>query len=398
MDVLTLLQGLAYLLALGLFLATLPGTLELALLTFPALLPGRRPPPPPAGDGPRLAVVIPAHNEAAGLPETVRSLLGCHHPLPPADLHVIADNCTDETAAVARSFGCSVLERHDEERRGKGYALHFAFQRLLAEGDYDAFIVVDADTSVEQNFLDAFRGLFAAGGAAGQAAYRVKNAQANLRTRLMNIAFLAFNYLRPLARERLGLSVGILGNGFALSRDTLARVPYDSFSIVEDLEYHPRLIRAGVRVRFLPHTAVWSDMPETGREAATQRERWEGGRFRMLREQVPSLLRDALFTPDPRLLEPALELLLLPLSYHVLLLVLLAFVGTGWLAGYAGAALALVVLHVLIAMWLGGAGWRDWQALFSAPFYLVWKLMNLSRILQAARKGARWKRTARKRP
>ena len=392
-----MLQGVLFLIALALFLATLPGTVELALLTFPAFLPGRRPPPAPdAAAAPRLAVVIPAHNDAAGLPETVRSLLGCHHPLPPEDLHVVADNCTDDTAAVARSFGCSVLERRDEVRRGKGYALHYAFEHLLARDDYDAFIVVDADTSVEQNFLDAFRALFAGGARAGQAAYRVKNAQANLRTRLMNIAFLAFNYLRPLARERLGLSVGILGNGFALHRDTLARVPYDSFSIVEDLEYHPRLIRAGVRVRFLPHTAVWSDMPETGREAATQRERWEGGRFRMIREQVPGLLRDALFGPQPRLLEPALELLLLPLTYHVLLLVALLFVAGGWLPAYAGAALGLVVVHVLAAMWLGGAGWRDWQALLSAPFYMLWKLMNFSRILRAARRGVAWKRTSRK--
>ncbi|MGF1548341.1 MAG: glycosyltransferase family 2 protein [Thiotrichales bacterium] len=384
-----------FLLAIALTLATLPGTLELLLLTLPTWFGSGNQATARRGSGPsRLAIVIPAHNEEAGLPLTVTSLLACDDPLPASDLVVIADNCSDATAEVARKHGCTVLERADSERRGKGYALDFAF-KFLADKGYDGYVIVDADTSVEPNFLSAFRALFARGGDAGQCVYRVGNAAVNVRTRLMNIAFLAFNYLRPLARHRLGLSAGILGNGFALSARTVHEVPYDSFSIVEDLEYHTRLIRAGKRVEFLVETAVWSDMPATSGDAKSQRERWEGGRFRMIVEQVPALLREIVHQRRFGLIEPLFELLLLPLAYHVLMVVGLLLVARGPFAPYAWFALVLIIAHIVTAMLVGKAGREDWKALFSAPFYVFWKLVNLTGILKTAGRGASWKRTSR---
>ncbi len=383
------------LLAIALTLATLPGTLELLLLTLPTWFGSsgsagaRR-----GASTARLAVVIPAHNEETGLPLTVASLLACDDPPPTADLVVIADNCTDATARVARELGCYVLERSDRERRGKGYALDFAFKYLSDKG-YDGYVIVDADTSVERNFLNAFRALFTRGGDAAQCIYRVGNASVNLRTRLMNIAFLAFNYLRPLARHRLGLSAGILGNGFALSATTVREVPYDSFSIVEDLEYHTRLIRAGKRVEFLPETAVWSDMPATSGDAQSQRERWEGGRFRMIVDQVPVLAREIFNQRRLGLIEPLFELLLLPLAYHVLLVVALLLVARGAFAPYAWFAIGMVVAHIVTAMIVGKAGRDDWKALISAPFYVFWKVIKLGGILKTAGRGASWKRTSR---
>jgi cellulose synthase/poly-beta-1,6-N-acetylglucosamine synthase-like glycosyltransferase len=386
-------DGILWGIGLILFLITLPGTLELVLLTFPGLAGIRR---RSAADGEaiRLTVVIPAHNEETGLPITLKSLLSCDHPLPASDLHVIADNCTDKTADIAREFGCTVLERHDTSQRGKGYALNWAFQQVQQK-DYDAIVIVDADTRVDTNFLDAYRNLFANGADAGQAAYRVGNPEANFRTRLMHIAFLAFNFLRPVSRQNLGFSAGILGNGFALSMATVKAIPYDSFSIVEDLEYHTRLVRAGKKVEFLPDTSVWSDMPETSEAAQTQRERWEGGRLRMTAEQTPKLLAGVL-SGRLRLLEPLLELLLLPLSYHLLLLLLLVFMGMGgFFTWYAVAALVLVVLHVIIAMIVGKASTEDWKALLSAPFYILWKIANIAGIVKTAGKGADWNRTSR---
>ena len=387
-------SGLLFVIGLALFLLTLPGTIELLLLTAAGLLPRAKLPAVAADKPLRLAVVTPAHNEEQGLPVTIDSLLACDNPLPAGDLFVIADNCDDNTAEVARELGCSVLERQDKTQRGKGYALNFAFNELLQK-DYDAFVIVDADTRVQSNFLDSFRQLFAAGGDAGQCAYLVGNAEVSFRARLMHIAFLAFNYLRPLSRHNLGLSAGILGNGFALSRTCLREIPYDSFSIVEDLEYHTRLVRAGKRVRFLAHTTVWSDMPATGEEAQSQRERWEGGRFRVILDHAPRLFGDILRHGRLRLVEPLLELLLLPLTYHVLLLLILIFISTGWLTVYAVGALLLIFLHVVVAMLRGRASLDDWKALASAPFYMLWKLVNLGSILKAAGKGTDWKRTSR---
>ncbi len=384
-------------LAFILLLATLPGTLELLLLTLPAWLGGRREPhtqSPSALMQVRLAVVIPAHNEERGLPVTVRSLLAAELAPDPADLHVVADNCVDGTAAVARELGCTVLERRDEVKRGKGYALNYAFEYLDDKG-YDAYLIVDADTTVNTGFFRAFRQLFAGGGSAGQCVYRVGNATVNRRTRLMNIAFLAFNYLRPLSRHRLGLSVGILGNGFGLSAETVRAVPYNSFSIVEDLEYHTRLIRAGKRVEFVEEVTVWSDMPATAEDAKSQRERWEGGRFRMIAEQVPALLRDVVLQRRMGLVEPLFELLLLPLAFHALLVLALLAVARGAVAAYALFAMAVIVLHVVTAMRVGRADAEDWRALLTAPFYVLWKLVNLGGILKTAGRGAAWRRTNR---
>lgn len=127
-----------------------------------------------------------------------------------------------------------MLVRNDLEVRGKGFALEFAFGILLDEG-FDAMVVVDADTTVEPGFLATIEGCLAQGADAVQCRYSVLNPEASMRTRLMNVALLAFNVLRPRGRERLGLSVGILGNGFALTSDTLRTVPYHTHSVVEDL-------------------------------------------------------------------------------------------------------------------------------------------------------------------
>jgi cellulose synthase/poly-beta-1,6-N-acetylglucosamine synthase-like glycosyltransferase len=336
---------------------------------------------------------MPAHDEAAGIGACVAGLLRCERGPHRVDVVVVADNCTDQTARLAVEAGARVVERRDESRRGKGYALAHAFAQLLPEG-HDAYIVVDADTRVEPHFLLAMADALGTGAAAVQCSYRVDNAEASLRTRLMAIAWLAFNDLRPRGREFWGVSVGLLGNGFGLARETLADLPFDAGSIAEDLEYHIRLVRAGKRVRFCSGTTVWSAMPTGGSAAAGQRVRWEGGRFRMIAEQGPALAREIL-AGRRRLWEPLFELLLLPLAFHVLLLVLAAVPPWGPGRGYALAGLAVVAWHVGTALWLGRAGWRDLAALAAAPVYILWKLTLGGKLLAFARRNAPWVRTER---
>lgn len=391
-------------------LLSLPGTVELALLTLGGILPCRPPGPPalphskgregdsvpptgPLSEAVRIAVVVPAHNEEAGIRACVQGLLACDPGAGAFAVVVVADNCTDATAAQATAAGAQVLVRTDSQRRGKGYALDYAFRQLLPQG-FDAVLVVDADTRVEPSLITEFQRLFAAGADAVQCRYQVDNPQASLRARLMHVAWLAFNVLRPRGRERWGLSVGLLGNGFGLTRETLAVVPYEAASVTEDLEYHLRLVRAGRRVRFADAATVWSPAPTGGRAAASQRARWEGGRFRMIRELAPPLAREAVLG-QPRLLEPLLELLLLPLAYHVFLLLAALALPLAWSRAYALAGLALVVLHVAAAIVVGRGGWRDLLALAAAPFYMLWKLTLVKALTRSARRDAEWVRTER---
>jgi len=381
-----------------LILISLPGTLELALLTFSGILPARK--NSHARDTPlvpirKLAVVIPAHDESLNIANSVRSLFLCTRPLSlyGFEIVVVADNCTDDTATVAKRSGARVIERTDQSRRGKGYALQYGFDQLLSEG-FDAVLVIDADTVVEPNLLVEVIGVLESGAAGAQTRYGVLNPEASIRTRLMNAALMAFNVLRPRGRDRLGLSAGILGNGFALMATTLAAVPYDAHSVVEDLEYSLRIVRSGRKIAFADSTTVRGMMPSTGPGVETQRARWEGGRFRMIAQNVPGLAREVM---DGRLtlIEPLLELLLLPLAFHALLLLAALAIPYAPARIYAFIAFVLLAFHICAAIVVGGGGWRDFSALLAAPFYTLWKLKMVAKILKSAASNTPWVRTNR---
>jgi cellulose synthase/poly-beta-1,6-N-acetylglucosamine synthase-like glycosyltransferase len=368
--------------------------MELALVTFAGILPSSDRPAKRSARIAKLAVVIPAHDEAGTIMRCVRSIAAC---VAPGSLEiqtvVVADNCTDATADSARACGARVLERSDPARRGKGFALKFAFQILTDEG-FDAVMVVDADSIVDSNFLLESVQLLRAGADGVQARYLVLNSAASPRARLMNVALMAFNVLRARGRDRLGLSVGISGNGFGLSRTTLEAVPYETRSLVEDLDYHLRLVEGGRRIVFADRTGVRAEVPNGRRAASTQRARWEGGRLRAAIQNLPRLATGAI-SGKPHLIEPALELLLMPLAFHVSILGLIALMPFGLARIYACLALALVALHVAAGIIVGGGDWSDFTALLGAPFYVVWKLATLPKTIQSARSTAPWIRTER---
>jgi len=170
------------LLDLLLWLLGIPALLAAGYLLGATLLSRRLPVPGATSAERRFRIIVPAHNESAGIAETVRSLLGIDYPADHFDVLVVADNCSDDTAARAREAGAQVLERTDTERRGKGYALHHAFERLPK--DVDAVVVVDADTLVSPNLLRAFAARRELGAAAIQADYAVRNVDASWRNPL----------------------------------------------------------------------------------------------------------------------------------------------------------------------------------------------------------------------
>jgi cellulose synthase/poly-beta-1,6-N-acetylglucosamine synthase-like glycosyltransferase len=392
----------------SLILITLPGNIELALLTFAALLPGNRSEAERDADEDqtraanlerrqirRLAIVIPAHNEAAMITRCVQSLTQCERPSTAIEtsIVVVADNCSDATAELASKSGARVIERRDLVRRGKGFVLEFAFERLLEEG-FDAVLVIDADSVVETNLLKEVVRLLNCGADGVQVRYLPLNSDNAPRTRLRNVALSAFNVLRPLGRSRLGLSCGIMGNGFALRRATLELVPYSAYSIVEDVEYHTRLVQAGFKIEFANRTTVRAEMPTNGEAALTQRVRWEGGRLRMIAQKVPELARETFFG-NLRLLEPLLDLLLLPLAIHVLILAGTAVAPFATIRMYAALALALVAGHASLGIIMAGGTLSDFGAILAVPAYVAWKIAIIPATLRSARPGTEWIRTER---
>ena len=383
-------------------LLALPVFLASAYLAVLALLARR--PAPVAATAPalRFDVVVPAHDEEATIAETVRSLCDLAYPRSLYRVLVVADNCRDGTAAAATQAGAQVLVRHDPARRGKGQALAFAFERVLADGFADAVVVVDADTVADPDLLAAFAARFAAGAAAVQARYGVRNPDASWRTGLMALALGLFHVERSMARERLGLSCGLRGNGMGFTCELLRRVPHRACSIVEDVEYGTALGLAGHRVHYVSEARVLGEMPASADAARAQRRRWEGGRLALARTQVPALLRQAIRRRDPVLLDLAMELIVPPLAGLAsacavgLLWSGLAFRhgAGGWpaLALWSASAAGLL-LYVARGWALSGVGSRGVRYLAWAPLYVLWKASMLFERSRPADEG--WVRTAR---
>jgi cellulose synthase/poly-beta-1,6-N-acetylglucosamine synthase-like glycosyltransferase len=381
---------IAWLFALALTVATLPATALLFSLTVAALIPAGNP-ARSRGKRLRLCALVPAHDEELLIARCVRSLLssGGEH----FDVYVVADNCGDSTAIAAKEAGARVLVRTDPVKRGKGHALNYGFEEILAAGA-DGVLVVDADSVVSSNLVGVVTHFLEAGAEAVQCRHLVLGRESSVRGRLMDLAFLGFNVLRPLGRDRLGLSAGILGNGFALSSDVVRSVPYGADSIVEDLEYHCHLVIAKRRVRFANAATVYAEIPAGSDAASSQRSRWEGGRLRMLLEWAPRFGR-TLVQGRLDCLEPLLELTALPLAYHVALLFVLAMLSPGLFKWWAAVQMAVVTLHVVVSASLGEDFPRNLSTLAAAPFYVIWKLALLPRIIRSSRPDASWIRTGR---
>ncbi len=393
---LTTLHILFNLLGAGVLALTFPLVFELFVLSLAARLPGRAKARAewPVLRPPKLWAIIPAHNEEFLIAACVRSLLASSEPS--CGVLVVAHNCTDDTFTRATQAGAEAATLRDTGAGGKGAALQFGFSEAFARGA-EAVLIVDADSTVSPNLIAALQARLEAGAAAVQCRYLVAEPNASPRTRLMALAFLGMNLLRPRGRSRLGFSCGLFGNGFALQRSTLERVPYLAHSVVEDLEYHLLLLRAGVRVEFVDEAVVLGEMPHASAAAATQRARWEGGRQLMRRQWTLPLFRDVL-RGRVRMLEPLLDLLSLPMASGVVLLVLASLLPVFWIRTYAAVGLLTMLLYVLVSASLAASPVTALRALVSAPGYLLWKLAMLPRTRLAARRNAAWVRTGRNLP
>ncbi len=371
-----------------LLILALPAVLACSYLALLTLLSGALPAPPRSSRILRFDVIVPAHDEEEVIARTVASLRRIDWPSELVRLWVVADNCEDSTAVRARAAGARVLERHDKSRRGKGHALDFAFANSQALGWADAVVVVDADAEVSANLLEAFASRIEHGAQAVQACYGILNPLASWRTRLITIAKASFHIVRSRARERMHLSCGIRGNGWCLTSLVLQQVPFQAYSLTEDLEYGITLGLSGYRVHYADEAHADAEMAEVGKIAGTQRQRWEDGRFQLIRTKTLPLLLAALLRRSTVCLDLALDLMVLPLSYVMLnvatLFIVAAAAALGKLASQswlwlAAACATSLILYVLRGWQLSGLGRQGLVALARAPLFVIWKLWVMLR-------------------
>ncbi len=317
---------------------------------------------------------------------------------------VVADNCDDRTAELARACGAEVLVRDDPVALGKGHALRWALDRLLAAAPPDGVVVVDADSVADPELLAHLAGALAEGADAAQAEYLVLADDTSTRSRLVAAAFLLFHRVRLGGRAALGLPASLVGNGMLFSRRLLERLPWDAFTGVEDLEYTLNLRLAGFRPRFVPAARLRGPVPHGYRGMRGQRMRWEGGRWHVVRTRLWQLVRHGL-RHDPRVLDAAVDLAVPPLGLlaigslagsaaaaaAVALRVATAWSLSPWLLAEAALA-GFVVLGLLSARAPASA----WMALLESPRFLAWKVLTYARIAIGF-DARRWERSERSR-
>jgi 1,2-diacylglycerol 3-beta-glucosyltransferase len=367
-----------------------------------ALLAAARPVPAPHSPGgddrPRVAVLVPAHDEGPGVRATVASLLALDWPSDRLDVIVIADNCADDTAAHAAAAGARVLERREPDRPGKGRALAWAIERLRDDRP-DAVVLVDADCTVTPNLLRAFASRWRAEppARAVQCRYLVANPDAAPAAAARAAAFALAADVRTMGKDRLGLSCGLLGTGMGFTWDLLSEHPWDAFGLAEDVEQHLALVLAGERVRFVAEAAVLSAMPTSSDGALGQQSRWEAGKATLVRRWTPRLVASGLRARDPGRVHAGLELLVPPQS--LLAAATAASAGAAVALGpaprRAAAALAAAqVVFVAGGMRRAGAPRAAWRGLALAPALVAAKAGIYARVL-AGRGPRSWVRTER---
>lgn len=329
---------------------------------------------------PRVAVLMPAHNEALVLAETLRLIFP---QLSEGDrLLVVADNCSDDTAQIAKAGGAEVVERFDSERRGKGYALDFGVRHLQSDAP-EVVIVIDADCHVGEGAINRLAGACVGEERPIQGLYLMKAPpDAGLKVRVAEFAWLVKNHVRPLGFLRIGLPCQLMGTGMAFPWEIISQASLASGHLVEDLKLGIDLTRAGKPPLFCPEALVTSVFPDSAEGTHTQRTRWEHGHLGMIVSETPGLLVEAVVRRNAALLALILDMSVPPLA--LLLLAVFALSGSGVLIFalgkaamplmLAGTALLLMGSAVLVAWWRFGRHVLALKDLAYAPIYALRKI------------------------
>ncbi len=350
--------------------------------------------PLPGADFPRTVVIMPAHDEAAGVAVAVAAAL---RSLPSAArLIVIADNCRDDTAARARAAGAETIERDDPARHGKSYALDFA-RDFLALDPPDVVIVVDADCEVDGDGIARLASAASAIDRPVQSTYLLRpRPDLGAVIGLSGFAFLLRNLVRQRALARFGAPALLTGSGMAFPWHSFVVAPLAIDDLSEDLMMGIGLARADASPAYLPEVVTWSD-PASRAATVGQRRRWEQGFVRAALTEVPPLLASGRVP----LIWLGLHLLVPPLALFILIsLLLLALLGG--LSGAGATALpfallagllALLALLLLLSWARFGREQLPGRQLLLIPLYMLWKLpLYAAAILHPER---RWNRTDR---
>ncbi len=347
-----------------------------------------------------IGVLISAHNEEEGIVHTLEGVFACDYPANSYKVYVIADNCTDKTAEKARQAGALVFERFDSDNRGKGQALDwFLKNHLEIYRHTDIITIIDADVSPDKSYLcEISASLSDPNIQAVQAFNSVSNPNAGWRPALSDAAFNIFCHLRMAGSIKLSGTAVLKGNGMAFKTELLKRYGWPCHSMVEDMEFTLRLLEDGISVNYNPDAVIRSEMVTSSKSATSQRNRWEGGRFMLVRKMTLPLLKLFTTSGQTRYLYALAELATPPLSLLVMLFSLatagaLMLLKGAWLI-LAASFWLILVFYVISGQIQRRASLSTWLYLAAAPLYILWKIPVYAGMM-LKKKSTLWVRTTR---
>jgi cellulose synthase/poly-beta-1,6-N-acetylglucosamine synthase-like glycosyltransferase len=305
---------------------------------------------------PMIAVIVPAHNESAGVLPTIADIRA---QLTTSDrLIVVADNCVDDTAAVSAAAGAEVVARHDPINIGKGYALARGVEHLESSPP-EIVVMIDADCRVADEALECLAATCLATGRPVQALYLMGAAKDSpASTRVAQFAWRVKNWARPLGLSALGLPCQLMGSGMAIPWSVISSVDLATGEITEDLKLGLDLTRARAAPVFCPSAVVTSQFSSSTAGARTQRLRWEKGHIGLLLTAAPKLLYAGAIERNPNLCWLALDLAIPPLSLLAMLLLSMlavssvaASISLNWIPFWIAATTVVLFVGSLFVSW-----------------------------------------------
>ncbi|MCL2624408.1 MAG: glycosyltransferase family 2 protein [Planctomycetaceae bacterium] len=348
--------------------------------------------------------MIPAHNESSGLPSVLERCLAVDYPKELFSVTVIADNCTDDTARIAREYGVVCLERFDNERRGKGEALEWAIPQVL-ETHADAVMVLDADCYLDEQSLKACDFEMSKGNHVIQVPYLVSNPDVSFQCYCQSLARTMENLLFYWPKSKLGLSSFLIGSGMVFHRKILDRFPWRAGGTNEDFEYCFQLIKNRIKPVFVGDAGLVSPFPDDSKQLATQRARWVFGGLQTIRESVGSLFHQGIFHCNFVVLDAAVTMFYISrpvVFFQMSLSGLLAFacfymlpsLWSSLLFVVWWATVALYLFYVVQGVFTLGLTWKRAKFLFLMPLFVIRYLEIAAKSLLVWR-PREWERTPR---
>ncbi|MBR6405749.1 MAG: glycosyltransferase family 2 protein [Lachnospiraceae bacterium] len=239
------------------------------------------------------AVLVAARNEAPVIEELIRSIRQQDYPSELVDIYVMADNCTDDTAAIAEQAGATVYRRFNHNQIGKGYVLHDLYEKMKEEGrfsEYDGFFVFDADNVLRKNYISEMNRSFSDGYPVVTGYRNSKNFGDSWVSSGIALWFLRESRYLNYSRHLIGSSAAIGGTGFLAARELIERYDgWNFFTLTEDLEFTSRVVTDGYRIAFCREAELYDEQPIDLRTSWRQRMRWTRGYLQTMRKYGKAL-------------------------------------------------------------------------------------------------------------